>query len=205
MKTKLQYISQGNGLQEQERNILRALQAGVDWVQVRWKQAPEQELLQLCLNVKRYCAAYNAVCIINDHVLLAKEVSADGVHLGLEDGAVADARRLLGPGKIIGGTANTLQDVRQRVAEQCTYIGLGPFAFTTTKDKLSPVLGLDGYRDICRYFSERQETIPPVYAIGGIGPEDIPALMQTGIYGIAVSGLITRRPELTSHIKTILQ
>ena len=205
MKTKLQYISQGSSLPEQESNILRALQAGVDWVQVRWKQAPEQDLLQLCLNVKRYCVVYNAVCIINDHVLLAKEISADGVHLGLEDGAVADARRLLGPGKIIGGTANTLQDVQQRIAEQCDYIGLGPFALTTTKDKLSPVLGLDGYRDVCRYFSERQEIIPPVYAIGGIGLEDIPALMQTGIYGIAVSGLITRCPELVSHIKTILQ
>lgn len=205
MKHKLQYISQGSSLEAQQNNIIRALEAGADWVQVRWKNAPEQELLELCLTVKKYCVAYGAVCIINDNVQLAKEVAADGVHLGLDDGSVAAARLLLGPGKIIGGTANTLADVRQRIAEACSYIGLGPFAFTTTKEKLSPVLGLEGYRHICNYFSENRVKLPPLYAIGGIGPEDILPLMETGIYGIALSGLLTTRPELISHIKTILQ
>lgn len=205
MNHKLQYISQGSSRPEQEQHILRALQSGAGWVQVRWKGAPEQELLELCHTVKRYCTIYGAVCIINDNIWLAREIAADGVHLGLEDGSVAEAWRLLGPGRIVGGTANTLTDVYQRIAEGCSYIGLGPFTFTTTKEKLSPVLGLEGYRDICSFFSDRGKTIPPVYAIGGIGIEDIPDLMDTGIYGVALSGLLTSRPELISHINTILQ
>ncbi|WP_228453268.1 thiamine phosphate synthase, partial [Chryseobacterium sp. CH1] len=115
---------------------------GIKWVQVRWKNAPENELISLCEISKQLCSEYQAVCIINDHVQIAKEIDADGVHLGLNDSAIEEARLILGKNKIIGGTANTLSDVLLRIKESCDYIGLGPLRFTTTKEKLSPVLGL---------------------------------------------------------------
>jgi thiamine-phosphate pyrophosphorylase len=99
---------------------------------------------------------------------------------------------ILGNGKIIGGTANTLEDVLMRANEKCDYIGLGPFRFTTTKEKLSPVLGLTGFEKITSELSNRKINIP-VYAIGGILLEDIGEILETGIFGMAVSGALTEQ------------
>ena len=135
---------------------------------------------------------------------MAAAVDADGVHVGLQDATVADARTLLGPGKIIGGTANTIHDVRQRQQEGCDYIGLGPFRFTTTKVKLSPILGVDGYRDIIAELEQLEAPYPPVYAIGGIQLADLPLLRSLGLYGVAISGLITEQPGLIPTIHDTL-
>jgi thiamine-phosphate pyrophosphorylase len=129
--------------------------------------------------------------IINDNVYLAKKMDADGVHLGLTDMSVLEARQILGETKIIGGTANTFEDVLQRTVENCDYIGLGPFQFTATKEKLSPILGLEGYRSIIEKMKAKNIQIP-IYAIGGIALESVESLMETGIHGIAVSGVITQ-------------
>jgi thiamine-phosphate pyrophosphorylase len=137
------------------------------------------------------CQEYLATFIINDNVHLTQQLDADGVHLGLSDMNIEEARAILGETKIIGGTANTFEDVLQKTSENCDYIGLGPFQFTTTKEKLSPILGLEGYRSIISQMKAKNIQIP-VYAIGGIGFENIESLMETGIYGIAVSGLITQ-------------
>ncbi len=118
-------------------------------------------------------------------------MDADGVHLGLSDMSVEEARLILGNTKIIGGTANTFEDVLQRTAENCDYIGLGPFQFTTTKQNLSPILGLEGYRTIIEKMKMKNINIP-IYAIGGIVLENVESLMETGIHGIAVSSLITQ-------------
>lgn len=191
MLAKLQYISQGQTIAEQSKNILKALDGGCQWIQLRFKEAKENDLLALAWIVKEQCAGYKATFIVNDHVAVARETGADGVHLGLEDMAVDTARNILGSGKIIGGTANNITDVLRRVDEGCDYIGLGPFRFTATKKKLSPLLGLEGYGDILSRVAALNITTL-VYAIGGIELNDIPALMETGIHGIAVSGLITR-------------
>lgn len=201
---KLQYISQGITKAGQEFNINKALDNGVQWVQVRWKNAPENELAKLCEKVKKLCSEYRSVCIINDHVQMAKDTDADGVHLGLKDTAVEKARQILGENKIIGGTANTFSDVLQRMAESCNYIGLGPLRFTSTKEQLSPVLGFEGYEKIIRNLREKSIEIPKIFAIGGVLLEDIERLQQSGIYGVAVSGLITSRPSLVSAFRTAL-
>ena len=193
MFSKLQYISQGITAGEQLNNIQHALDAGCEWIQLRFKKATPVEIKSLAEQVKEICASYGAMFIINDHPQIAKDIAADGVHLGLQDMPVRDARKIIGD-KIIGGTANTLDDVLKRVEEGCNYIGLGPFRFTTTKEKLSPVLGLPGYKNIITALHERQILVP-VYAIGGIVAEDITAIMQTGIYGVAVSGAITNHPD----------
>ncbi|MDR6465483.1 thiamine phosphate synthase [Chryseobacterium sediminis] len=201
---KLQYISQGNTIQEQEFHIRKALDNGIKWVQVRWKNAPENELIHLCEISKQLCSEYQAVCIINDHVQIAKKIDADGVHLGLNDSAIEEARLILGENKIIGGTANTLSDVIQRINESCDYIGLGPLRFTATKEKLSPVLGFEGYQKIINGLREQSIDIPKIFAIGSVGLEDILPLQEIGIYGVAVSGIITKQPTIINELKKVM-
>lgn len=203
--SKLQYISQGNSALEQEQNIRKALDHGADWIQLRWKNATETEKLQLGEKIKTLCSGYQATLIVNDSVTIAKTIDADGVHLGLDDESIESARTILGKDKIIGGTANTLQNVMQRVDEGCDYIGLGPFRFTTTKQKLSPILGLESYRNILAVLREKNIQIPPVLAIGGIILKDIEPLKNTGIYGVALSGIITREPILIPEIQNLLE
>ncbi|TDE54830.1 thiamine phosphate synthase [Flavobacterium sp. GT3P67] len=202
MYNKLQYISQGNTVEEQLYNIHQALDNGCDWIQMRFKNQNALEVFALAEAVKFLCEEYLAVFVINDNVHLAQQLNADGVHLGLSDMNVAEARVLLGKTKIIGGTANTFDDVLQKTAENCDYIGLGPFQFTTTKQNLSPILGLEGYRTIIEKMKMKKIQIP-IYAIGGITLENVKSLMETGIYGIAVSGLITQSEKPSQLITQI--
>ena len=205
MNDKIQYISQGNSYQEQYSTIEQVLDAGCTWLQLRYKNTSAREVLWLAAAVRKITESYNCKLIINDYPVIAKEVNADGIHLGLNDMPVVLARDIIGPDKIIGGTANTITDVLQRQSEGCDYIGLGPFRFTTTKEKLSPILGLEGYKTIMKQLKEKNITIP-IVAIGGIEQEDVSAILQTGIYGVALSGLITRHPqkkELLNQLYTI--
>lgn len=190
MFRKLQYISQGKTHREQIYNIKSVLDAGCNWVQLRFKNADELTLIKTALSIKKISSSYDFTFIINDHTLVAKEVEADGVHLGLEDLEISSARNIIGNNKIIGGTANTIQQVNKRINDGVNYIGLGPYRFTKNKEKLSPLLGLKGCQEILKSLNEDKKKIP-IYAIGGLTLEDLPDLMSTGIYGIAVSGLIT--------------
>lgn len=199
MFNRLQYISQGNTVEEQLYNIHQALDHGCDWIQMRFKNATSEDTFTLAEAVKILCQEYLATFIINDNVALAKEIDADGVHLGLSDMGISKAREILGNTKIIGGTANTFEDIQNHVKNSCDYIGLGPFRFTTTKEKLSPILGLEGYQNILDQLKEQQITTP-IYAIGGIQIEDVAAIIKTGIHGIAVSGLITQSDAKTKLI-----
>lgn len=202
---KLQYISQGITIQDQEFNIRKALDNGIKWIQVRWKNAPENKFIKLCEISKKLCSDYQAICIINDHVQIAKDIDTDGVHLGLKDSSIEIARDILGKDKIIGGTANTISDVLQRMNESCNYIGLGPLRFTSTKEQLSPILGFEGYDTIIRQLKSKSLELPKIFAIGGVVLEDIGFLRQMGIYGVAVSGQITNQPATIKQFKTILQ
>ena len=191
MYNKLQYISQGNTVEKQLHNIHKALDNGCDWIQMRFKNQTVQNAFALAEAVKFLCEEYLANFIINDNVYLAQQIAADGVHLGLTDMSIPEARTILGNTKMIGATANTFEDVVAHVNNGCDYIGLGPFQFTATKENLSPILGLEGYRSIIQKLKTNNIEIP-VYAIGGIALENIESLMETGIHGIAVSGLITQ-------------
>lgn len=192
MFSKLQYISQGESIYKQIRNIQHALDQGCDWIQLRFKTDNEKQWLDLAETVKLLCDTYSATFIINDNPYLCQQVDADGVHLGLTDMSVSEARNILDDNKIIGGTANTFEDILRRFEENCDYIGLGPYKFTTTKQNLSPLLGLEGYQNILQKLKEENLHIP-IYAIGGIQIEDVENLMKTGIHGIAVSSMITNQ------------
>ena len=202
---KLHYISQGFTIEDQELNIRKALENGIKWIQVRWKNAPENEFIKLCEISKKLCADNQTVCIINDHVHIAKDIDADGVHLGLKDTSIETARNILGENKIIGGTANTISDVLQRMNEPCDYIGLGPLRFTSTKEQLSPILGFEGYEKIIQNLKGKSLEIPKIFAIGGVVVNDIKLLQQIGIYGVAVSGQITNQPSIINEFKTAMQ
>lgn len=204
MLSRIHYISQGATLEEQKKDIREAFEAGCKLVQVRFKNGTREEVLQLAQKAKTWSQLHNAKLIINDWVEIAKEADADGVHLGLTDTSVEEARKILGSTKIIGGTANTAEDVLQRIREKCDYVGLGPFRFTTTKEKLSPILGLEGYRRIISELTNRQMSIP-VYAIGGIELNDLEALKSAGIYGIAVSGMVANAADKRTVVNEINQ
>lgn len=204
MLNRLQYITQGATADLQEKDLREALEAGCQFVQLRYKNGTTKEMLFLAEKAKKWSDEYGAKLIINDSVEVAKEVDAAGVHLGLTDTSIHEARRILGATKIIGGTANSLEDVIQRIEEQCDYVGLGPYRFTTTKDKLSPILGLAGYERIHAELTNRKLTIP-IYAIGGIELADIADLRSSGVYGIAVSSLISKANEKSKVVQRLVE
>lgn len=185
-------------------SIRLALAGGCRWVQLRMKDATVDEIRPVALEAQRLCKEAGATFIIDDHVALVKEIGADGVHLGKNDMPIAEARKLLGDVFIIGGTANTIDDVRSHYASGADYIGCGPFRFTTTKKGLSPVLGLEGYRSIVSQM--RAEGIDlPIVAIGGITAEDIPDIMQTGVTGIALSGTVLRAADPVAEMRRLVE
>lgn len=184
--------------------IRMALEGGCKWVQLRMKDAPEEEVLACAKEALPLCRQHGAKFILDDHVELVETAVADGVHLGKNDMPVDEARKILGPDKIIGGTANTIDDIIRLHRQGADYIGCGPFRFTTTKKKLSPVLGLEGYRDIVLKMRENGIDLP-IVAIGGITVDDIPAIMGTGVTGIALSGAILNAEDPKSMTESILE
>ncbi|MDO7172111.1 thiamine phosphate synthase [Mariniflexile sp. AS56] len=184
---KLHYISQGSTPKEHLDNIQKACTSGAELVQLRLKNVSEKKILKLAKEVRDITSHFQTRLIINDHYKIAKEVKADGVHLGKTDICPSIARKHLYTWQIIGGTANTLQDCEALIEKQVDYIGLGPFKFTTTKEHLSPVLGLNGYAAII----DALKTETPIIGVGGITLEDVTAILETGISGVAVSGEIT--------------
>lgn len=199
----LQFITHETEQFSYREGAFMALEAGCKWIQLRMKDVAVETVLQLAEELKKACENHHALLIIDDYVEVAREVKADGVHLGKNDMPIEEARKLLGEGFIIGGTANTFEDVKRHYEAGADYLGIGPFRFTTTKKNLSPVLGLEGYRNIKQQMIEADIILPAV-AIGGITVEDIPAILATGIEGIAMSGAILQAHDPDAEIKRIL-
>ena len=181
------------------------LKGGGSWVQLRQKGGVDIEMARRLVTL---CREKNGVLCVDDNINIALEIGADAVHLGKNDMPVDQARLLVEQsGKtdfLIGATANTFEDICRAAQLGASYIGLGPFRFTQTKKKLSPILGLDGYKRILEQCQEAGITLP-VYAIGGIEQADIPALMKTGITGIAISGTIIRAKDPIQETRNLLE
>jgi thiamine-phosphate pyrophosphorylase len=189
MIDKIQFISNQTKDLTHLDSIKIALDAGCRWIQLRIKDQPAEAVLAIAAEAKDLCEFYQARLIINDYPLIAKEIGAYGLHLGLDDKPIASARKIVGEKMIIGGTANTLENILDRIKEGADYIGLGPFRFTSTKQNLSPILGLEGYRRLIQNLKKNGFDIP-VIAIGGILYEDIEEIIKTGIHGVALSGSV---------------
>jgi thiamine-phosphate pyrophosphorylase len=201
---KLQFITLDHPTISHADQAIRAYEAGCKWVQLRMKDRSEDEIEQEIIKILPVANAHHAILLINDHVELTLKTGAHGVHLGKDDMCPAEARKLLGPDFIIGGTANTFEDIRSLIERGVDYVGLGPFRFTTTKKKLSPTIGLAGYDQILTELRSNQLDIP-VIAIGGILESDIESLKQTGIYGIAVAGAIIAGNAIETNIQNYQQ
>ena len=186
------------------QDVRAAVAGGVTCIQIRIKHVPTQELVALAAPTVQFCKQQHIPCIINDDAEAAALLQADGVHVGQSDCSIQQARAILGKSACIGVSAHNLEEARMAQQGGADYIGCGPFRFTTTKKNLSPILGLDGYRNIVA--TMKQEHIElPIVAIGGITCDDIPAIMQTGVSGIALSGTILRADSPAEETHRILE
>ena len=199
----IQFITHETGSIGYVEGARMALEGGCKWIQLRMKDASDDEVRKAAAEIQPMCKEHEAVFLLDDRVELAKELHADGVHLGKNDMPIDEARRILGEEYIIGGTANTFEDIQRIAAQGADYIGCGPFRFTTTKKNLAPVLGIDGYRDIIAKMRNAGINIPMV-AIGGITPDDIDEILATGVQGIAVSGTVLNADDPVAMMKSLL-
>ena len=186
---KIQYITRDDKQYSHAEQARLMFSNNISWVQVRMKDATDEEIVEEAREALQYAKEFNGTLIINDSIEICKAVGAHGVHLGLKDISIDEARQLLGSEAIIGGTANTLSDVLSQYRKGADYIGLGPFTFTETKKNLSPILGLEGYRNLTVKLNEIGLQIP-IVAVGGITYNDIEEILNTGINGVAMSGTL---------------
>ena len=199
----IQFITHETGSIGYVEGARMALEGGCKWIQLRMKDASDDEVRKAAAEIQPMCKEHEAVFLLDDRVELVKELHADGVHLGKNDMPIDEARRILGEEYIIGGTANTFEDIQRIAAQGADYIGCGPFRFTTTKKNLAPVLGGEGYRDIIAKMRNAGINIPMV-AIGGITPDDIDEILATGVQGIAVSGTVLNADDPVAMMKSLL-
>ncbi len=201
---RLQFITHCNERFSYIDSARLALEGGCRWIQLRVKDIPDGDFCELAVRVREMCNAAGAIMIIDDRVHLLEQTGADGVHLGRSDMPVAKAREAIGSSYIIGGTANTLDDVAGLSRSGADYVGCGPFRFTTTKKNLAPQIGLEGYKAITEGMKVMGIAIP-VVAIGGITYDDIAPLAAAGIDGIALSGSVLNAPDPASEMKRITE
>jgi thiamine-phosphate pyrophosphorylase len=203
MIQKLQFITVDNEHVSHSEQAKRAYDAGCKWVQLRMKSAQRDEIISEAKKIVPIAEKFGATLLINDHVDVACAIGAHGVHLGKNDISPLEAREILGKDAIIGGTANTLDDIVRLNALGVDYIGLGPFRFTTTKKNLSPTIGINGYERIFRELRLLNIEIP-VVAIGGITIADIIPIIGAGAFGIALAGEVVKNEAIEENIKNIL-
>lgn len=200
----IQFITHSNNRYGYVDGARLALEGGCRWVQLRMKEATEAEFMAAAAEIGRLCKEHGATFVLDDHVEWVDKTGADGVHLGKNDMPIDEARKILGNDKIIGGTANTFEDVERLYRQGADYIGCGPFRFTTTKKNLSPVLGLEGYQHIVDQMKSHGINLP-IVAIGGILESDIKSILATGVSGIAVSGGILNAENPAEEMQRFLK
>lgn len=201
---RLMYVTQGKTIMAVQHEIKQVLDGGCQWIQIRMKEAPLKNIEALVLWALPRCIAHNAILLVNDYPRVAYVAGAHGVHLGKDDMSVALAKTILPHTKIVGGTANRIDDLERLHAQNVDYAGIGPFRFTETKQRLSPLLGIDGYRLLMDEMGRRGIQLPFV-AIGGITLSDIPHIRRLGIPGIAVSGLIAHAADPVKQTQRVVQ
>jgi len=165
-----------------------ALEAGATLIQYRNK-AFSLDSFEEAEAICRLCREYEVPCVVNDNVLLARAVGADGVHVGQDDAPPWLARRIMGPGALVGVSVSNMDELEHTDLAFCDYIGTGPTFPTDTKADAKAVHGLAGLRDIVN-----RSPLPAV-AIGGIDPAKVPDCFAHGAAGVAVISCITRAAD----------
>lgn len=185
---KLHYISEGNTPEEHLQHIQRACTSGVELVQLNLHNIQEDQLLEVAKSAREITFHFQTRLVISENYKVAKAVKAEGVHLEQSDLCPTVVRPHLHSWQMIGGTANTLQDCEALIAKEVDYINLGPFRSELTNEAASPALGLKGYTAI----TDILHTETPLIGFGGITTDDVKAILETGISGLAVSEAITQ-------------
>lgn len=188
--------------------------AGIDWIQLRWKTISDEEFIGRVEDVKRWTDQFDVTLIVNDRIHLMNQFEVDGFHLGKKDADLQESRARLDSkspdnyreeqeqqkSKILGGTTNKLDDILKANEAGVDYVGLGPYKFTRTKENLDPVLGYLGYLNIMRSL---KDDAPPIIAIGNIKTKDVLPLIECGVHGVAVSSYFNENTE--NRIKEMLK
>lgn len=173
-----------------------ALRGGATCVQLREKELNAEDFLTEARKIKPLCARYGVPLIINDNVTLAIEVNADGVHVGQEDMDAQDVRSLIGPDKILGVTAKTVEQAQRAQRNGADYLGSGAVFGSTTKRNAKP-MSMELLKSIC------QSVSIPVVAIGGIHRGNIASLAGTGIRGAAVVSGIFAAADIEEECRVL--
>lgn len=195
---KIQYITQDHPELSHSMQAKLAFEKGIEAVQIRMKNSSKAELLKEARMAMQYANEMDGTLIINDSITIAKEVGAHALHLGLKDTPIDEARRVLGNEIIIGGTANTIDDIILQKTRGADYVGLGPYRNTSTKKNLSPILGIEGFQNILSEMNKKEIKIPLV-AVGGILLDEIEMLQLAGMYGVAISGALLKTLNNQTH------
>ena len=165
-----------------------AVRAGATAVQYRNKTFSPENFTEL-VAIRELCARHGVPMIVNDDIILAKAVDADGVHLGQEDANARIARQIMGPDAIIGISVSTLEEMAKTDLQVCDYIGTGPVFATSTKPDAHPVIGLNGLAAVA------DASLKPVVAIGGIDASRAASCFSRGAAGVSVITCISRAPD----------
>tara|TARA_B100001029_G_scaffold87521_1_gene71769 strand:+ start:236 stop:1276 length:1041 start_codon:yes stop_codon:yes gene_type:complete len=165
-----------NNVTEQVRIMLNC---GIKIIQYRFKGGSDLENINAAIKLKKLCKEYDALFIVNDRLDIALASDADGLHLGQEDLNIEHARRLLGPSKIIGLSANSETEISKAIKEGSDYLGIGPVYQSTTKKSKSP-LGIERIKSLTKKITV------PWFAIGGINSQNISLLKENNIKKVAI-------------------
>lgn len=178
-----------------------ACSAGANWLQYRCLTKADDELIEEINQIAEICDEWGTTLILTNHYHLLDRVDAQGVHIEDFDADLSIIREHIGEDKTLGASATNIERL---LAVQATgvadYCGYGPFAHTNTKPNNKPLLGFEGYREL-----QKQLIDIPVIAVGGIGLTDVEPLLQTGIYGIAVSAAINLATDPGRAVKDFYQ
>lgn len=178
------------------QQVEESLKGGATMVQLREKHLDRETFKTEALELKELCRRYSVPLIINDNVELALEIGADGVHVGQEDLEAGRARALLGPDKILGVSAHSVEEALRAQEAGADYLGAGAVFPTDTKDDVS-VLPYERLKDICAAVDI------PVVAIGGIGAHNILRLSGSGVAGVAVVSAIYAQPDVQAAARDL--
>ena len=170
----------GDTLYEQ---VEKAIKGGVTFVQLREKKLDEESFLDEALEIQKLCRKYNISFVVNDNVEIAKEINADGVHVGQSDMRAASAKTILGDDKIVGVSVQTVEQALLAEKQGADYLGVGAVFPTGSKADAEDVI-YETLKAICEAVNI------PVVAIGGISTDNVLKLKGSGISGIAVISAI---------------
>lgn len=176
--------------------VEQSLKGGATMVQIREKHLDRDAFRAEALELKELCRRYRVPLIVNDDVELALEIGADGVHVGQEDLEAGRARALLGPDKILGVSAHSVEEALRAQEAGADYLGAGAVFPTGTKDNVG-ALPYERLKDICAAVDI------PVVAIGGIGTQNISRLAGSGICGVAVVSALYAQPDIQAAARTL--